>query len=265
MIGAALLSAASIALPLTDAEAWKGDPAVVAIGPMDGASDVVPRCTGVLVAPRVVLTAAHCVSAEPLAAWFGGDARSSDEVWAIDALEVSQAYEPLTGAGDLALLYLEQDAPVPPLALGPAPTAGERVRIIGFGIDGLGSPFGVKRTGFARVEEILDESLRLVADPSLSCSGDSGGPVLASDGTREWVAGIIRSGDAACQDHSTATRVDSYLASFLTPGLAEDRVVGGCRISGAGPPWPLCLVLLLWRRGSAQLSGGTSRDRARSA
>ncbi len=236
-------------LPVTGGDVWNGDPAVVAIGPSQPGSDEVARCTGVLVAAGVVLTAAHCVAAgDALAVTLGAETVSPEDVLLVAAVELNQAYDPQAGAGDLALLFLAEDPAAPPLALGPAPAAGERVRLVGFGVDGEGSPFGRKRSGFARVEGVSADSLRLAPDPSLSCGGDSGGPVLASDGTREWVAAIIRSGDAACQDHSTATRVDFYLPSFVAPAIPSEAMSGGCQAAGAPGPITAALVLLLFRR-----------------
>jgi hypothetical protein len=60
----------------------------------------------------------------------------------------------------------------------------------------------------------------------MSCVGDSGGPVLVSDGTGEVLAGLTASGDVACRKEAFNVRVDALRDTFLEPFLTEP----------AGPP-----------------------------
>jgi hypothetical protein len=105
------------------------------------------------------------------------------------------------------------------------------VRLVGFGLDEAGGA-GRKKTGTAKVSSIDGELFRYAPDPSMTCAGDSGGPVFADLGAGERLVGVTRSGDAACKTSGTAVRVDGassggVWSSFVMPYLAA--VTDGAR------------------------------------
>lgn len=174
-------------------------------------------CTGIVVAPDVVLTAAHCAPA-------GADLRIhfKDPDGTPVLLPVAQAvHHPGYRADairtrrrsiDLALLRLP--APLPgrfrPVALGSmaSTTAGAMFTVAGFGVarEDDGATSGVLRATALAARAPLSSLLLWAKDPADkgagACTGDSGGPVMtpASETVEAlilWSAGTGKSGCGA--------------------------------------------------------------------
>lgn len=217
--------------PITNAMVDVGDPAVVALV-ADGLLD----CTGTLIAPAVVLTAAHCLSGGgALSAHFGVDARAPDVVIPVTEAHAHPAFNPATLDNDIAILVLEVPADgVTPKSIATADDAlrtDETLRVVGFGRSGpvvAGATAGTRRSGHATVSSVSADRVTLVASPSQPCSGDSGGPAFASDATIERVVAVTSEGDTECMSGSVSTRVSAY-TSFLAPWLSAPA--GGCSSS----------------------------------
>jgi hypothetical protein len=189
-------------------------------------------CSGVLVAPTVVLTAAHCVthtdrkSGAFTTAYLPAEvsviagvvhAGAAAEMRAVAAVVTHQGFdgddnldpgdnpEGLGHADDLALLLLAAPAAdrpwaaIPPLAaLDAAMPAGTSLRITGYGYDGPSEQtagYGslyVAETPFVR-RNAFELAAGGAGEPD-ACPGDSGGPAyLARDGALE-VVGITSRG-----------------------------------------------------------------------
>jgi MYXO-CTERM domain-containing protein len=179
------------------------------------------ECTGTLVAPRVVVTAAHCLGVDPpnaLQAFFGASFADGGVAIPVVGGRVHPQYDPVTHANDIAVLILETAAPATiapiPLRTTPLPDlTGTTVRMVGFGITSTtGNETGVRLAGDARVSEVGAEMVTMVPDPAMSCHGDSGGPVLADTGAGEQLIGVTSYGDPACKQFGVAVRVDRQLA-----------------------------------------------------
>ncbi len=186
-------------------------PAVVAI-----ASGGHIGCTGTLVAPRVVLTAAHCV-ADGLEVGIGRAADLRDARW-IDVLFAARhpRFDPATHADDVAVLVLAAPAPawVTPIALAVARLPGA-VTVVGFGhADPEGGDAHLRRLGTARVTAFDGDQLVLAPAPALPCFGDSGGAVMIETAMGLQVIGIITGGDAGCASGARAYRVDAHEATI---------------------------------------------------
>jgi hypothetical protein len=200
--------------PLTQGTPTDGDPAVVAIIRTDGTL----RCSGTVIAERVVLTAAHCgVHVDPSAyrVFFGSVLGETGTTIDIVEAIAHPAFDD-TELHDLALVLLADDSPAPPVAASSmAPSV--QLRLVGFGDTAGGANDGTrKREGTTMVTSTLSTSVELGADPSLPCTGDSGGPAFAG----AEVAAVISRGDPACASYGKATRVDAHLADFIAPYVA---------------------------------------------
>ena len=158
---------------------------------MKGAGGVaVGSCSGTIVTPRVVLTAAHCLDGdvEAVRVWLG----SGDEI-----LATSFVYYPnyrFNESGfDVGLIFMGQDLPRTPV---PVLTSrdgrvGETAIIAGWGRD-ENSVTTSLRAGSTTLSAVTSTFLQTqYAPPSSSvCSGDSGGPILLSENGQWSVGGI---------------------------------------------------------------------------
>lgn len=208
------------------------DAAVVGIAYRSASCEPSPiaiACTATLIAPRVVLTAAHCLGQDPpnaYAIYVGAslDADPMPQVIAVSGGRAHPDFDATTHANDIAALILERDAPagITPIALhrDPLPDlTGQLARLVGYGIDSITSTAtGTRRQGTAQISELGADDLRMTPSPAMSCHGDSGGPVLY--GMPEEIIGVTTWGDPACAEFGVAARVDRFL-DFIQPILDE--------------------------------------------
>lgn len=225
-----LLSRAVAWVPILATSAWFGADAHAVIGgrPVSAADwpEVValmypgedglePGCSGTLIAPRVVLTAAHCLAhvdgvaeLDPVAVRFGADDLSAGGT-DLRVRRVRAMSNGLDGF-DLGLVFLERDAPVRPAPLARGSCAarrGGRVTLVGYGVTDR-ETHGVLHAVELGVSELScrDPELGcvghgkggayLVATPGGMCGGDSGGPIFVVTPSGRYVAGVV-SGPAA--------------------------------------------------------------------
>lgn len=225
-----------------------GDPAVVALTYRGYAF-----CTGTVIAPRYVVTAAHCLADVPVPmttceVFFGSDLAMPGESIAIAEAIPHPAFDhasPTFEVNDIAVLRLASPTQVPPVrlaraALGPG-SIGQEMRIVGFGRTSPdGSVSGVKRQGKAHVLELGGTFFSMSVSPSATGKGDSGGPAFTLEEGVEVLAGIHARGNYTQEsdEERVDLHTDHFLAPFVAPedaGELHDAARPGPDAAGPGP------------------------------
>jgi V8-like Glu-specific endopeptidase len=181
-------------------------------------------CTATLVAPTMVLSAAHCIYQDE---HFPSDDFVSDAYSLVftDANGRQAAFDsarvhalPKADANDdIVIIELSGSVnitPMPIMGNVSADTLGNNVGLVGYGElkPGDTSSLGVLHISGTNVDGLSSNQIEYGStQTSTSCFGDSGGPVVhqRTDGTYE-LAGVVHGGSASCDGAAYASRADIH-------------------------------------------------------
>lgn len=209
-------------------------------------------CSGTLVAPKIVVTARHCVSHYNHGGTFScsvegelstqnpGDGQLGATVDP-RSIEVHLGAEPdsepdafgervfgtdslVICEGDLALVVLDRElsSPIYPMRLSRATFRGESMRVVGYGVTNLDDAIGRYRRNGRTVVDVRpdpEDRNRKRAAPNTfvlgegACQGDSGGPAISEE-TGALTGVYSLSAAASCESPTGVRNIYTQLAPF---------------------------------------------------
>ena len=228
-----------------------GDPGVVLVFAQQPGSSSGSLCTGEVISPHLVLTAAHCLSPSEVGqgaqfiVFTGND--FSQQAQPGQVLNVKETHpnpawdsNNLQGGHDVGIVVLQNATTIKPLPYlrNNAMTqtmVGQTVRFVGYGLDNgqAQTGAGVKRQTTTMLSDFDSVLLHFNDGTHETCNGDSGGPAFMTLNGAETIIGVTDFGDATCSQGGYDTRVDTETA-FIDGYVNQFDPVSQTPPSGGG-------------------------------
>jgi hypothetical protein len=228
LAGVAALAVAAPAFAITGGSLDGGAHPAVALVLADRGNGPVQDCSAALVAPSVLVTAAHCASgtiSNRVEVSFDSRFVAGSSPVFSGTLYADPAWSPgAQDTHDVAVVVLDEPVSVAPLALPEAdalekPTLkGAELVNVGYGYADRTFVFdGYRRSSTSSFTSLRPTELKLSQKPGGVCFGDSGGPRLL-DST---VVAITSTGNPNCTGQTVGYRLDTPSArAFLSQYVA---------------------------------------------
>jgi len=218
-------------------------------------------CTGTVIAPRVVITAAHCLEGmtDDVEFFIGADANHPNQGRRVRAKSLHpHPHYGTNDSYDVGIMLLAEDAGVTPVparlqALDPS-VIGKTATFVGYGLYEQNGEGGEKRSVQIPWTEMNAFFIGYQVTGKNTCNGDSGGPALMDLGNGIEVVGVTSYGDAACAVDGYNTRTDvfaDWIAAYVAGGTPDADDIGpvadggdtGPSSGGGGGGGDLCAEL----------------------
>ncbi|HEX8951053.1 MAG TPA: trypsin-like serine protease [Polyangia bacterium] len=230
----------SVSQAIVNGSTDNADPAVVMVLAHMPGSQNASLCTGEIVSPHVVLTAAHCLDPALVGTGsvfnvFTGTTPNASTSMAVKETHFNASFDNMNpqNGNDVGVLILATPTTVAPVGYNRAPMpqsmVGSAARLVGYGItmvpDTMPSSAGTKREAPTTLAHLDTQFVGLQDGSHGICEGDSGGPAFMMFGGTERIAGITSFGFTNCPltppagtpsgfEAGNDTRIDTY-ADFI--------------------------------------------------
>jgi len=216
-------------------------------------------CTGTLIAPQVVISAAHCVGAALSSLDFaiGTDSANPTAVIPIKKVVGNPNYNHsssnISARADVAIYFLKEPATNFVASIVPIPfndstlsdLRGQKVQNVGYGVTSTSNDSNTRRYWTAETVAAVssfDFTTHFDQNGSGTCSGDSGGPSLQMVNGELRVVGTVSWGDAQCQDEGhyalasyNHAWIQQQISSYLGSAAGSTSSGGSSGSTGGGP------------------------------
>jgi secreted trypsin-like serine protease len=198
-------------------------------------------CTGTVISPTAVLTAAHCFAGSSSRANVIVTSNGNRQTYNSRSVTVHPGFT-VTGSGfflnDAAVIITNSrmNAPVAPLLLGRSTSEGEESVVAGYGQTSASDPTTQDvYAGNAIIRDVTNDHVRIdfKSNEAHPCRGDSGGALFVENGGRLAIAGVVSqsdpsvSADTICKvgDITLYTNIQNASVSSFVLSLVPDAAV----------------------------------------